>query len=97
GLDLFISATDGENKWAAPVNMGFPRNSTADDYHYVEFGDDNGFFTSNRRGSKGYKDDLWSYKLPPVLVSLRIIVRDQETNDPIPGATIQLLGTDDLA
>jgi outer membrane protein OmpA-like peptidoglycan-associated protein len=97
GLDMFIAPTDGENKWAEPVNMGFPRNSTADDYHYIEYGDDNGFFTSNRRGSKGYQDDLWSYKLPPVLVSLKIIVRDQETDEIIPGATIKLLGTDNLS
>lgn len=97
GLDMFQAPSEGDNKWGAPVNMGFPRNSTADDYHYVEYGDDNGFFTSNRRGSKGYKDDLWSYKLPPVLVSLKVIVRDQETNEIIPGATIKLIGTDNLS
>ncbi len=97
GLDMFIAPKDGDNAWGEPVNMGFPRNSTADDYHYVEFGDDNGFFTSNRNGSKGYKDDLWSYKLPPVLVSLKVIVRDQETNEIIPDATIKLIGTDNLS
>lgn len=97
GLDMFVAPSDGENKWGEPVNMGFPRNSTADDYHYVEYGEDNGFFTSNRNGSKGYKDDLWSYKLPPVLVSLKVIVRDQETNEIIPDATIKLIGTDNLS
>jgi outer membrane protein OmpA-like peptidoglycan-associated protein len=99
GLDIYKASRVGEeNKWEKPVNLGAPLNSCRDDYHiiYTEHGKiERGYISSNRNGSKGdHSQDIWDFYLPPVLVDVMILVSDQETGVPIPGAKVNLIGSD---
>ena len=62
GYDLYVSNWDYENKeWSAPVNMGFPYSSPADDLLFVNTIDgEHTIFASNRDCSA---DSLWVYVL----------------------------------
>ncbi len=95
GLDMFKAEKTGENKWVNPENLKYPLNSQADDYGIIfEKGSDKkGFFTSNRPGGKG-KDDIYNFSLPDVKFILEVYVKNKETNEPIPGVTVTLLGSD---
>jgi peptidoglycan-associated lipoprotein len=93
GLDLFRAEKDGENdKWTAPKNLGTPINSDKDDFHLLEIDRRNGYFSSNRSGSKGTKnlDDIWSYNLPPNLFDLKVIVTEIGSVDKIDGVTVEV-------
>lgn len=95
GLDLFKAEKTAENKWEKPENLRYPLNSAGDDYGIIfEKGtDQKGFFTSNREGGKG-KDDIYNFSLPDVKFLLEVYVKNKETNEPIPGVTITLTGSD---
>ncbi len=101
GLDIFKSElVDG--KWTTPVNMKSPINSSSDDFGII-FNDDAkmlreanakemGWFTTNRKGGRG-SDDLWSFKLPPILFTLSGIVRDDSTKQILKGAEVRIEGS----
>ena len=57
GFDVFLSILVDENEWSAPVNLGYPLNSTADDIFYTTTIDGlTGYLTSVRRDGFGDKD-----------------------------------------
>ncbi|MCB0446750.1 MAG: OmpA family protein, partial [Gelidibacter sp.] len=95
GLDVFV-IRDFENKYEKnqPMsleNVGKPINSPKDDFGYYEnLGTEEGFFTSNRDGGKG-DDDIYSFKFPECTQTLEGIVRDENTQELISGATVTLL------
>ncbi len=95
GLDMFKAEKVAENKWGKIENLKYPLNSAGDDFSIVfEKGtDQKGFFTSNREGGKG-KDDIYNFSLPEIKYLLEVYVKNKETNEPIPGVTITLLGSD---
>lgn len=102
GLDMYRSEyVDGS--WTEPENLMSPLNSSGDDFHII-FNDDAkdlktadskemGFFTTNRKGGRG-GDDIWSFRLPPLLFTLSGIVKDDSTKEVIVGAKIKLVGSD---
>lgn len=100
GLDIFEALINGEQtemKFEKPRNMGYPMNSERNDFAYIELPPEGkhavkrGFLSSNRNGSTGGNiDDIWTWKLPPVLFQLTLIVRDQMTGEPVPNATVQI-------
>ena len=61
GLDIF-SAEGSENNWSDPVNLGYPLNSSKDDFsiYFTEAGT-TGYLSSDRNGGKG-SDDIYSFK-----------------------------------
>ena len=64
GLDIFHSEQTPEG-WSKPENLGAPVNSPMDDFGMLfKPGLKQGFFSSNRRGSRGY--DIHSFYLAPV-------------------------------
>ncbi len=92
GLDLFVSRR-GPEGFSQPVNLGVPLNSTADDFGIVFYpGREQGFFTSNRQGSRGY--DLYSFYLAPLEFTISGVVRSAADRRPLAGASIQLIGSD---
>ena len=95
GLDMFKAEKTAENKWGKVANLQYPLNSAGDDYGIIfEKGtDQKGFFTSNREGGKG-KDDIYNFSLPEVKFLLEVYVKNKENNEPIPGVTITVLGSD---
>jgi len=92
GLDIFQSEwTPGG--WSKPENMGAPINSPMDDFGMLfKPGLKQGFFSSNRRGTRGY--DIHSFYLAPVEFTISGVVRDDSTKAVLPGVTVQLVGSD---
>lgn len=93
GLDIFRAPKTGENKWGTPENLKYPMNSPQHDFGIVFDGEDKGFISSNRTGTKG-RDDIWSFVLPPVLFSLTVEVKNLDNDAPIADAIVKLVGTD---
>lgn len=94
GLDLFTATLSPYGHWSV-ANMGTPLNSYADDFG-MAFAPDTptpqGFFSSSRSDARGY-DHLFSFELPALRVSVAGIVTDLE-GDPLPGATVRMVGDD---
>lgn len=57
GLDIFYSKSDDKGEWSAPVNLGYNRNTTGDNYFYVPLLDGNsGFISLTGIDATGEKD-----------------------------------------
>lgn len=90
GLDVFKADQDSIFRWQVK-NMGIPINSNADDFGITfAFEQENGFFSSNRKQSKGY-DKIWSFLLPEVVLSIEGTVVDQD-GEILPDAVVKLIG-----
>jgi outer membrane protein OmpA-like peptidoglycan-associated protein/tetratricopeptide (TPR) repeat protein len=73
GYDIFVSKFV-QGQWTAPVNMGYPINSVADDFFYSPTVNGKfAYITSNRAGGKGgydiYKVTYWGPDKTPVVVT----------------------------
>jgi len=94
GLDIFRAALEEDNHWKIE-NMQHPVNSFADDFGIVfEKEMERGFFSSARKGRGN--DDIYSFVLPPLKFNLIGVVRDEKTEEVIPGSTVKLIGSDGL-
>ena len=57
GFDIFFTTIEEDKKFAEPVNMGYPINTTDDDVFFVTSPDGKrGYFSSAKDGGKGEKD-----------------------------------------
>jgi hypothetical protein len=70
GLDIFKAEKTGVMTFMAPTVMGYPINSSSDDFGFVlnevtEVSKFSGYFTSNRPGGKGL-DDIYSFMESPL-------------------------------
>ncbi|RSK41787.1 OmpA family protein [Mangrovimonas spongiae] len=84
GLDVFYVDDAGKAQ-----NIGTPVNSKADDLAFTineETGE--GYVSSNREGGQGSDDIYGVQRLKPCNVDLTIVVVDQDTNNPLPGANV---------
>jgi outer membrane protein OmpA-like peptidoglycan-associated protein len=89
GLDQYYSTLKGENEWNVPVNLGFPINTTNDDFGLVMDTDGfSGYFTSDRTGGAG-RDDIYGFKKSAAAVE--IFVYDALTKEPISGADVKYI------
>lgn len=63
GHDIFMSTLGADGKWSAPVNLGYPINSTKEEIHFVLSTDGKkAYISSNREnGNGGY--DIWEVDL----------------------------------
>lgn len=99
GLDIFRSTFNGEN-WGVPVNIGYPMNSSFDDFSIIFHPDaeEEGFFCSNRKQMENIRakggDDIWYFVVPPLEFSLFGIVKDDRTLQFLSDATVQMVGSD---
>lgn len=77
GYDIYVSEWDSENKeWSAPVNMGFPYSSPADDLLLVNTPDgQHTIFASNRDCSA---DSVWVYVLEYDNMPVRHAIEEPE-------------------
>ncbi|GGH30788.1 OmpA family protein [Sphingobacterium alkalisoli] len=95
GLDVFRVVGSGV-QFSAPVNLGFPLNSSADDFAFVleEFNEDGnqGYLASNRIGGMG-SDDVYhfAYSKPKIQITLEVEARDKKTGEHLSGAAVTLL------
>ncbi len=92
GLDMFAAdKTDEINKWKDVENLREPLNSGGDDFG-ITFTNQNskkGYFTSNR-GDRSNTDDIYSFDIIPLVITIKGIVTDCNTNKPLAGATVVL-------
>ncbi len=94
GLDIFFSQQVGDS-WTEPENIGTPVSSPGDDFGITfRSGENSGFFSSNRKQLGARGDAIYSHYLAPVEFTLQGTVRDDSTKVAIPGAQIQLVGSD---
>jgi len=98
GLDIFMAQRVGtENKWSGVKNMGYPINSTGNDYGICAVDNKSGFFTSERKTatSSEYSSDIWSYTLPPNLFDLKVVVYEAgNKSKKIEGAKVEVVVSD---
>jgi len=93
GLDIFTSSIKN-GKYSKPVNMMPPINSSADDFNLIFKKNKNeGLFTSNRVGGAG-TDDIYSYDLIPVILTVKGNVKDKSSNKNIDKAVLIFKGSD---
>ncbi|GGG74302.1 cell envelope biogenesis protein OmpA [Parapedobacter pyrenivorans] len=97
GLDVFQS-TGGKARWGTPRNLGYPVNSSGDDFAYiVTFNGEEGiagYLSSNRKGGRG-SDDIYSftYEKPKIVILLRGTTSDKQTGDRIEATVTLFDGT----
>ncbi|MBK7754339.1 MAG: OmpA family protein [Flavobacteriales bacterium] len=94
GMDIFRAEKTGDASWGQVENVKFPSNSSMDDFGIIFDGtEERGYFTSNRPGGKG-QDDIWRFYMPDLVFALQGTVYDKVTSQPLPGAKIEVVGTD---
>lgn len=87
GLDIFSADMNSETGEFENIrNLGAPLNSSRDDFAFITDKDNAaGYFTSNReRGD----DDIYAFN--SLKIYLEILVVDKATDQPIPGASVNL-------
>ena len=76
GLDIFKAIQDEKGNFTGVENLKPPINSSFDDFGIIFKGtEETGFFSSNRKGGKG-SDDIYSFVLPPLTITLNGTIRD---------------------
>lgn len=92
GFDLFHAKKDDAGSWTIE-NMGYPMNSSFDDFGIAFInGRNEGMFSSNRKGSRS--DDIYSFYVPPVVFQVAGEVFNKETHATMDGVTVRIIGTD---
>jgi len=85
GLDIF--KYDGES--SEIKNLGFPINSSRDDFGFILSEDSNEGFLSSNRGSNNLVDNIYQFEiLKPNLFPIETKVVDSRTNQPLANAFI---------
>lgn len=92
GLDIFSTTFDA-GAWTEPVNLKSPMNSSADDFGILFTDETHGYLSSNRDGGKG-ADDIYTFEVPPLKISVGGRVYDTDTKASLEGATVELFGSD---
>ena len=90
GLDIFKAKLNSTGDYWSVENMGKPLNSSSDDFGLTFGHGESGFFSSNRGDSRGY-DNIYSFVLPDIHVSISGFVIDRD-EEPVAGAIIRIIG-----
>lgn len=100
GLDNFSSVMIGNEdeekfEWGNVENLKHPLNSSADDFGIIYEGADEekGYFSSNREGGRG-KDDIYSFKVPPLKFTLMVHAMNKESKEPLDSVEVAVTGSD---
>ncbi|MEL7341499.1 MAG: OmpA family protein, partial [Bacteroidota bacterium] len=86
--DLFVSYAQPNDKWADPINLGYPLNTKADESNiFVSANGRKGFINSYREGGLG-ESDLYEFVLdervrPQIATFLRGVTIDSLTRAPV--------------
>jgi outer membrane protein OmpA-like peptidoglycan-associated protein len=90
GLDIF-KASFGQSGFSEPVNVGYPINSSRDDFSLISKGN-TGFFSSNRDG-KPNDDNIFSFTLTK---SRKLKIQAVSANEKVQDFTIQVFKNNSL-
>ncbi len=101
GWDIFRSTRNSDGSMGKVVNLGAGFNTFVDDFHFVlnKTGNDDcyGYILSNRPGTISMKsetccDDIFSVMMPERCdILLNVEVNNDDTGEPMIGATVQLI------
>ncbi len=93
GFDVFKAELSDSGIARDPENMGLPINSAGDDFGFLLQTDSNtGYISSNRDGNRGSaSDQIYYFKPSKCVVEITGLVRDSNTGNLMPGATVKLL------
>lgn len=85
GLDLF--SIDLKDKNSAPINLGYPINTSKDDFGLI-LKNDQGYFTSNRLKGESF-DDIYHFSIVSRLLKGQVF--NSETNEILGNTRVSLL------
>jgi outer membrane protein OmpA-like peptidoglycan-associated protein/tetratricopeptide (TPR) repeat protein len=90
GIDIYVSrSTDKGKTFGRPENLGFPLNTSSDDFSLVmDPGGRKGLFSSNREGGDGY-DDIYSFEVKSFFVVGKTVNRNDSAKA-VPSASIAI-------
>jgi tetratricopeptide (TPR) repeat protein len=91
GLDIYMALLSNTG-FAVSFNLGYPLNTSSDDFGLVMLEDEiSGYFVSNRPGGVG-KDDIYAFRQRKNIDYIQVagIVLSKETNLPVKGATVKV-------
>jgi peptidoglycan-associated lipoprotein len=92
GYDIYLAKLKGSSYTVE--DMGYPINSSSDDFGITFVaGKESGFFTSRRPGGKG-EDDVYMFHLPPIAIDIAGSIVDSKSKKPIEGSVVKMLGND---
>lgn len=91
GYDVFVTPLDEDGKIGSISNLGEPANSAFDDFAFIMDEEARiGYVSSNRNGGGSANDDIYLVR-EKCLITIKGLVFDKETKDPLPGASVTLL------
>ena len=88
GLDVYESSIEKDTSVIWKKNIGYPVNSSKDDFAYVVLGDQ-GYFSSNRNNGLG-KDDIYKFYVQKKGVVIRGLVLDSVSSKPLEGVRVNI-------
>ena len=91
GLDIYRATLTPSGGWNVE-NMGWPMNSSYDDFGITVGDGESGFFSSNRNDARGY-DHIYSFVKPELKITISGYVLDRD-EEPVPNAVIRIVGDD---
>jgi outer membrane protein OmpA-like peptidoglycan-associated protein len=85
GLDIY-SSSNKDGQWSRPQNLGYPINTSKDDFGITtnETGEE-GYFSSNR----GSTDDIYSFRKECRIIN--VLVYEKGTNNPIEASDVKVV------
>ncbi len=95
GFDFFYSTSTMGN-WSDPVNFGYPVNSVKDDLYFLSRGTAKNILADVFLSSDRSADcclEMFTLKKERPLKQISGIITDCETNQPLSGATVQIVNT----
>ena len=84
GFDIFMTKKISKSSWKTPVNLGYPLNTSTDEYSFFVTADGlHAYFASNRTKEKDEKDiyrcDLYPAARPTPVTYVKGVVHDKES------------------
>ncbi|MEI7670424.1 MAG: hypothetical protein WCJ33_10120, partial [Pseudomonadota bacterium] len=91
GLD--INMTKNENgTWSQAQNIGYPLNTSADDFGLlINEGGESGYLSSNRGSSDGKLDNILRFKRPDIFFKLEVLSVNKADQTPLGVVKVELL------
>jgi outer membrane protein OmpA-like peptidoglycan-associated protein/tetratricopeptide (TPR) repeat protein len=80
GYDIFKSTKNSEGVWSEPQNLGYPINTTDDDYFYIPIGDGNLAYMAKYPKTGGFKK-IYSIEFMQTERVIEVVADDADVND----------------
>lgn len=91
GLDVFYSGKNSDGSWMRVQNMGYPFNSSYDDFGVAMNGDGTeGLLSSNRNTQNTQQDQIYSFKINDLRFTLEGIAVEKQSQQPLSGVVVEL-------